>query len=85
MDFLFKFLDLLFQALTFCICVRAIMSWITPGQTNIITKVFYQITEPILSPLRRILPSFGVMDLSPMVAVIVLQVISLFILPLLRP
>ncbi len=84
LDYLSRFLELLCQALTFCICVRAILSWITPGQTNILTKVFYQITEPILAPLRRILPQFGVVDLSPMVAIIILQIIIFFLLPLLK-
>ncbi|MFC1900459.1 YggT family protein [Chloroflexota bacterium] len=85
MDFIHRFLELLFQALTFCICIRAIMSWIMPGQTNILTKVLHQITEPILAPLRKIIPQFGVVDLSPMAAVIILQLIIFLILPLLKP
>ena len=84
MDYVSRFLELLLQAITFCILIRAIMSWITPGQTNPLTKVLFQITEPILAPLRKILPQFGVVDLSPMVAVIILQLIIFLILPLLK-
>jgi YggT family protein len=82
LDYLRRFLELLLQALTFCILIRAIMSWITPGQTNPITKVLFQITEPVLAPLRKILPQSGVVDLSPMVAVIILQLIIFLVLPL---
>ena len=85
MSFLYRFLELLFQALTFCIILRVVMSWISPGQTNIITTVIYRITEPILAPLRRILPNTGVLDFAPMAAIIILQVIIFFILPLIKP
>ncbi len=84
LDYLRRFLVLLLQALTFCILLRAILSWITPGQTNPITKILFQITEPILAPLRKILPQFGIIDLAPMVAFLILQLIIIFVLPLIR-
>ena len=84
MTFLFGFLELLFQVLTFCIIVRVVLSWISPGQTNIITTVIYHITEPILAPIRRILPKTGMFDFAPMVAVIICQVIIFVILPLVK-
>jgi YggT family protein len=83
--FLFRFLELLFQVLTFCIIVRVVLSWISPGQNNIVATVIYHITEPILAPIRRILPKTGVFDFAPMVAVIILQLIVFIILPLLKP
>ena len=85
MNFLFRFLELVFQVLTFCIILRIIASWIFPGQTNIFTTVIYQITEPILAPIRRILPRTGMLDFAPMVAVIIFQVIIFVILPLIKP
>jgi len=84
MDYVSRFLELLLQVLTFCILLRAILTWITPGQTNPLTKVLFQITEPILAPLRKIIPQFGVADFSPLVAVIILQLIMFLILPLLK-
>ena len=84
LDYVRRFLVLLLQALTFCILIRAIMSWVTPGQTNPLTKVLFQITEPILAPLRKIIPQFGVADFSPLVAVVILQLIIFLILPLLK-
>lgn len=73
---------LLCQVLTFAIFIYAILSWIvmiSPRNRFIASLylVFRQITEPILSPLRRIVPLIGMMDITPIVAIIILQVISL--------
>ena len=64
------------------IVARAILSFIVPmvGErphpvlVNI-NMLLDQITEPLLGPLRRVLPTFGMLDLSPMVAIIVLEII----------
>ena len=79
MTFFFRFLELLCEVLTLVILIRVILSWISPGQTNMLTRFLYQVTEPILAPLRRIIPRIGVLDLTPLVAVILLQVIIIFI------
>ena len=80
MTFLFNFLRLLCEALTLAIFLRAILSWISPGQTNMLVNILYQITEPVLAPLRRIIPRVSMLDFSPLVAIILLQVIS-YLLP----
>ena len=76
MIYLFRFLELLCEVLTLLILVRVVISWVSPGQTNTLTNILFQVTEPILGPLRRIIPRVGVFDLSPMVAIILLQVIA---------
>lgn len=76
------FIWLIFQIVTFAIFFRVILSWfmVTPASTSgfmvTIYNVLFQITEPILAPLRRIIPTIGMFDLSPIVAIIVLQVIG---------
>lgn len=76
------FVWLIFQIVTFAIFFRVILSWfmVTPASTSgflvTIYNVLFQITEPILAPLRRIIPTIGMFDLSPIVAIIVLQVIG---------
>jgi YggT family protein len=75
----FTILRVICEILTICIFLRAIVSWVSPGQTNVFTYVLYQITEPILSPIRRILPATGGIDFSPLAAIIILQVISYFL------
>lgn len=50
------------------ILVRVLLSFISVERSNPIVPLIYQLTEPVLSPLRRALPSFGGLDLSPLAA-----------------
>ena len=78
MDFLAVFYDairLLCQALTLAIVLRAISSWFSPVPTSRLAFILYQLTEPVLAPLRRIIPRAGMFDLTPLVAIILLQLI----------
>ena len=52
------------------------MSFIQPDPRNPIVIFLHDITEPILAPLRRIIPRIGMIDLSPMVAIILLNIIG---------
>lgn len=79
MSLVFVILRVICEILTICIFIRAIMSWVAPGQVNIFTDVLFHITEPILSPIRRILPATGGLDFAPLAAIILLQVISFFL------
>jgi len=74
-DILFSFIRLLCDVLTFAIIFRAILSWFSPRPTNVLVKFLHRITEPILAPLRRIIPRVGMFDFSPLVAIIILQTI----------
>ena len=72
---------LICQVLTFAVFFNAILSWIVmvaPRNRFVISlyQVFRQITDPILAPLRRIIPLIGMMDITPIVAIIILQIIS---------
>ncbi len=66
----------LLQLLSFAILIRALLSWVRPDPSNPIVQALDAITEPILQPLRQIVPRVGMMDITPMVALIVLQVIA---------
>lgn len=80
MDFLVTFLDLLFTILGFAIIIRALLSWIQIDPYNPLIQILYQITEPILAPLRRFIPPIGgMMDITPIVALIILQVLQAII------
>ena len=84
MDFLFDFIRILCEVLTIAILLRTILSWFSPRPTNILVKILYRVTEPILAPLRRIIPRVGMFDFTPLVAVILIQLIrhlSLYLLP----
>jgi YggT family protein len=71
--FLSTFVSVLCQVLALAIFVRALMSWINPSPGNPIVRFLTDITEPILAPLRRVIPMVGMMDLSPLIAMIVLS------------
>jgi YggT family protein len=74
------FIYYLFQVLTFAIFFRAILSWFTMSSRSplliSIYRVFIQITEPILAPLRRIIPTIGMIDITPIIAILLLQIIA---------
>ncbi len=52
--------------------IRVVFSWISqsPYPTNAVTRLAYRITEPVLAPIRRLLPSMSGIDLSPMVVML---------------
>ena len=79
MAVLFNFIRLLCEILTFAIFIRVIMSWFVTSP-NTLTTILDKITEPILAPLRRIIPRAGMFDFTPMVAIILLQLIT-YLLP----
>ena len=77
-----NYLVYLIWALNLAILGRVIMSWISPRGTDPISPILHQITEPILAPIRRLVPSVGMFDLTPMVALILLNFVLLRIVRL---
>lgn len=73
---LLDFLALLCNILSFAVFLRAIVSWFPISPNNPLVVFLVGATEPLLYPLRRILPRLGMFDLSPLVAVIILQVMA---------
>lgn len=55
--------------------IRVILSWINIRPDNPLVIVTHYITEPILAPLRRITPRLGMIDITPMLAIILLYLI----------
>ena len=63
------------RILTFAIFIRVILSWFMIGRRNLLVDLLDDITEPILSPLRRIVPKLGIFDVTPIIAIAVLYFI----------
>ena len=57
------------------VLVAVVMSWMQVPPSNPIAKFVHAVTEPVLDPLRRALPSMGGLDFSPMVLLIGLQML----------
>ena len=81
---LYNFVAVLTQILTLAIFVRAILSWFPVSRDNPFVEVVVQITDPILGPIRRVIPLMGSIDFSPLVAIILLQMISSVVEGLIR-
>ena len=68
-----NFVVTLITALDLAILGRVIMSWISPAGNDPVSPILHQLTEPILSPIRRFMPETGMFDLTPMVALLLLN------------
>ena len=69
-------IQVLLQVLIFAIFGRAIVTWLPIDRNGPIARTLDAITEPILSPLRKVIPTIGMIDLTPMAAIIILLVLS---------
>jgi YggT family protein len=63
----------------FAILVYVVLSWVSPGQWSPLTSVLYSLTQPLLRPVRRVLPPIGGLDLSPLFVLIGLQALLILI------
>ena len=68
--------DHIINGLIILIVVASILSWFAPDPRNPIVRLVNGIVEPLLHPIRAILPNLGPMDLSPMVAIAILWVLQ---------
>jgi YggT family protein len=64
------------QVLTALIFFRAILSWFPIDPHNPLVTFLYEVTDPILAPLRNVIPRIGMIDISPLVAIILIQAIG---------
>ncbi|MEI2688455.1 MAG: YggT family protein [Anaerolineae bacterium] len=76
-NYLIQFLTILITILTWAILIRVLLSWIPNlDRSNPLVQLLMQITDPVLEPARRIIPPMGGMDLSPIVVILVLQLLE---------
>jgi YggT family protein len=79
-----QIIGLFFDILIWLLFARIIISWLPHNPRNAIIRLLYEGTEPILSPFRKIMPKSSLpVDLSPLIALIVLQVLRHAILRML--
>ena len=77
--FLSNFLRFLVIGLWLLILARVILSWIDPGGRGRFSVFVIATTEPILAPIRRILPPTGMFDLSPLIVLLILGAIMRYL------
>lgn len=66
----------------FSIIIQSLLSWITPGHHSPASALLHRLNEPLLGPARRLLPPFSGLDLSPLLVILLLQVVKMLVMPL---
>ena len=70
------FVGLLISVLNILILIRVLLSWFPVDASNPLVRMLFDLTEPVLAPFRRVLPRIGMLDLSPLAAMLVLQFLA---------
>ena len=71
--------QVVFQIYWLLIIVRVLISWVNPDPFNPIVQGLSRLTDPILEPLRRVIPTIGPIDISPLAALLILQATRYFL------
>ena len=83
--FVEAFINVLAQAEVLAIFVRVIMSWVPLRLPFGLNELVWNVTEPVLAPIRRYMPIAGGMDFSPLIALLLIQILASIILRVLPP
>ena len=70
-----SFVSYFCRILAFFILIRAVLSWFMISRYNRFVVLLDDVTEPVLSPLRRVVPSLGMFDITPLIAMVTLYFI----------
>jgi YggT family protein len=80
-----RLIELVLWAYFWVIIARAVISWVNPDPFNPIVRFLYRVTEPVLRPIRRRLPTLQMgLDLSPMVVILAIYFLQSFLVESLR-
>jgi YggT family protein len=75
-------INLIFGAVQLAILGRVLLSWVDPDPypNSELKRLLWAVTDPILEPLRRVVPPLGMLDITPMVAIVLLYVVQQLLL-----
>lgn len=76
-----QLVSLLINIFIYAVFARAILSWMNPGTFSAASSILYSLTEPVLNLCRKFIPDLGGIDLSPLAALMLLQLAKMVILP----
>jgi YggT family protein len=76
-----QLISLLINVFVFAVFARALLSWINPGTFNAASSILVSLTEPLLDLCRKFIPDLGGIDLSPLAALLLLQLAKMVLLP----
>ncbi len=80
---LVNFIGWLLSLYSWVIIAAALITWVSPDPRNPIVQLLSRVTEPVLRPVRQLLPPWktGGLDLSPLIVLIAIQIVERVILP----
>jgi YggT family protein len=73
-----KIIDIVLTMFYWLILIRALISWVNPDPFNTIVQLLYRMTDPVLVPIRRFLPSMSI-DISPIIAFLAIIFLKSFL------
>ena len=73
-------INISFEILAMLIIIRVLLSWFPYNQYHPLVQILLKITEPILLPIRSLIPAVGGMDLSPIIIIFIIKVMQNFII-----
>ena len=75
-----KIIDLALTVYIWIIIARALISWVNPDPYNPIVTFLYRATEPVLAPLRRLIPIRGLgIDIAPIIVIMIIYFLQMFL------
>lgn len=75
-DIILTFINILSTVLVIAVIIRALLSWFMPNDSTGLSRILNDVTEPVLQPIRRVLPPVSGIDFSPIIALILIQLVS---------
>lgn len=80
-----ELIDIILTLYMYIIIARALISWVNPDPYNTIVQLLFRVTEPVLNPLRRLIPSYKLgIDLSPMIVILIIMFLRRFVVATIR-
>lgn len=73
---LIRVISFLFDLWSFAILARVFLSWMNISPYHPVVRALDKVTEPILAPLRRVVPPIGMVDITPIVALLLVQLLE---------
>lgn len=83
MSFLITLVGVLFDVYRWILIARILLSWVKHDPYHPIIRFIYQVTDPVLDPLSRVIPPIGMIDISPIIAFFILEMVRKLVLGLL--
>ncbi len=73
---LIRVVSFLFDLWSFAILARVFLSWMNLSPYHPVVRALDKVTEPVLAPLRRVVPPIGMVDITPLVALLLIQLVA---------